>query len=172
MIQAKNFVSLSRSQIDTPIKYKERERKRERERERVSKWQIKGMGNEGKYLYAQARIILPVHVQGVRDYPTSWASNFSWSLENPLVISRPLGALTYGAATKGFSKFLSSDKEQSLSRDISADTSTLMNSEIRSWPKSTSRQGRLCSIAARKAPTIFHVLLTCQFTYENKSMQE
>jgi len=109
---------------------------------------IAGIGREVSI--CMVRIILPVHVQGVRDYPTSWASNFSWSLENPSVISRPFGALTYGAATKGFSKFLSSDKEPNLSRGISADTSTLMNSEIRSWPKSTSRQGRLCSIAARK----------------------
>lgn len=28
-------------------------------------------GNEGKCLYAEPRIIPPVHVQGVRDYPTS-----------------------------------------------------------------------------------------------------
>lgn len=34
------------------------------------------------YLYAQRGTIPTVHVQGVRDYPTSRASNFSWSLEN------------------------------------------------------------------------------------------
>lgn len=84
-------------------------------------------GESLQYLYAQRRIIPPVHVQGVRDYPTSRASNFSWSLESRWVISSH-SMVTYGAATKGFSKFLILSEAESRVSAVRNDTDKQRNS--------------------------------------------